>query len=301
MSRNLVFFQSCSLFALASTALAGELAQDVRASLDRITGGKGTYASDHETYSVVLPRYEATIVYNWQTLSPNLGLNSWAAFKAGINGQATLTGQVLLLEDEVDPVITAALDAGLKITGLASSTVFDGPRLYALDLNGTGTFQGLAEAFRRCLDETIEVRRANNHPRTAAPTAPLESSIDSAPLDAALSIKGDVVDGTYRATVGANALPGRTQVRPEMGMSTWISLAGTNERAIAHGEFIATSDDLQSVLKALRAKGMSIISIRNHTIGELPQCVFVYFRGEGPAIELAKAIKFALDVWMGKE
>jgi hypothetical protein len=200
-----------------------------------------------------------------------------------------------LLEDEVDQVITTALNRGLKITGLAPSTIFDGPHLYTLDLNGTGTFQGLGEAFRRCLDETLAVRRANNHPRTTTPTAPLDSSIDSAPLDAALSIKGDVVDGTYRATVGANALPGRTQVGSETGMSTWISVAGTNERAIAHGEFIATSDDLQSVLKALRAKGLSIISIRNHTIGENPQCVFVYFRGEGPAVELARSFRYTLD------
>ena len=65
-----------------------------------------------------------------------------------------LTGQLLLLEDEVNSVVSAALDAGLNVTGLAASSVFDGPHLFTLDVNATGTFVNLAAAFRKCLDET---------------------------------------------------------------------------------------------------------------------------------------------------
>jgi hypothetical protein len=86
-----------------------------------------------------------------------------------------------------------------------------------------------------------------------------------------------------------------------MGMSTWVSIAGTQDRAVAHGEFIASTDDLQRVLKALRLKGISITSIRNHTMGEHPQFVFVHFRGEGAALDLARAVKYALDAQVGKE
>jgi hypothetical protein len=82
-------------------------------------------------------------------------------------------------------------------------------------------------------------------------------------------------------------------------MSTWISIAGTNGHAVGHGEFIARTDDLQRVLKALRAKGISVRSIRNHTVGEHPQLVFVQFRGEGTAIQLASAIRYALDAQVG--
>jgi hypothetical protein len=289
------------LMALFSTALTGQVPQQVRVSIDRITSGKGAYFSDDQVYKVVVPREEATIVYDWQTLSPNLGLNSWAAFKSGIDGQAILTGQLLLLDDEVDSVISAALEAKLLVTGLASSSVFDGPRLSTIDVMANGTFEELAAGFRKCLDRIQQVRRARGRPKATGPDAPIESSIDPRPLDAVLSIKGIVIGGTYRAAIGANAVLWGEQVGREMGMSTWVSIAGTNDRAVAHGDFIASTDDLQRVLKALRLKGISITSIRNHTVGEHPQFVFVHFRGEGAALDLARAVKYALDAEVGNE
>jgi Domain of Unknown Function (DUF1259) len=172
-------------------------------------------------------------------------------------------------------------------------SVFEGPHLHTLDLTATGTFQELAAGFRKCLDEIQQVRRARalRTPNTTAPDVPLESSIDPAPLDSVLSLKGAVIGGAYRAAVGAD-----TVLRgEEAGGETWISVAGTNDHAIAHGEFNAGTDDLQRVLKALRVKGISVTSIRNHILGEEPQLVFVHFRGEGTALDLAKAIRYVLD------
>jgi hypothetical protein len=287
------------LIVLLTASLSGQVPQPVRVSIDRITGGQGAYAQDDQVYKIVLPREAATIVWDYQTLSPNLGLNSWAAFKPGIHNEAILRGQLLLLDDEVDSVMSVALQTGLEVTGLASSSIFDGPHLDTLDVAATGTFQDLAAGFRKCLDEIHHVRRANGRPRATAPDAPLDSSIDPAPLDAVLSMNGTLVNGAYRAAIGSNALLRGEQLGREMGMSTWISIAGTNGHAVGHGEFIARTDDLQRVLKALRAKGISVRSIRNHTVGEHPQLVFVQFRGEGTAIQLASAIRYALDAQVG--
>src|SRR5215469_5987952 len=132
------------LVASFSTVLTAQVPPDIRTSIDRILGAKGTYIPAGNVYKVVLPRSEATIVYDYQTLSPNLGLNSWVAFKSGIHEEAILTGQLLLLDDEVDSVISTALDAKLGVTGLAPLSVFDGPHLHTLDLSATGTFQDLA-------------------------------------------------------------------------------------------------------------------------------------------------------------
>ena len=284
-----------TLIALFSMTLRGQVPQQVRISIDRIIGGQSAYAPGDKVYKVVLPRAEAAIVYDWQTLSPNLGLNSWVAIKPGIHTEAILLGQLLLLDDEVDAVISAALDVRLQVTGLASLSAFDGPHLDTLDVSGAGGFQELANGFRRCLDEIQQVRRMRGRPSVTVPDAPLDSSIDPAPLNAALSMRGVVIAGAYRAAIGSNVLLRGEQVGGEMGMCTWISVAGTNERAVAHGEFIASSADLQRVLKALRAKGISITSIRNHTLGEHPQVVFVHFRGEGTATDLARAVRFGLD------
>ena len=141
------------LMASFSPVLRAQVPPQARASIDHILGGQGAYIPDDQVYKVILPRPEATIVYDYQTLSPNLGLNSWAAFKSGIHEEAILTGQLLLLDDEVDSVISAALEARLDVTGLASSAVFDGPRLHTMDVTATGTFQDLAAGFRRCLDQ----------------------------------------------------------------------------------------------------------------------------------------------------
>jgi len=127
-----------SLLTATAGSSAAEMPPQDRAAIERIIGAKGTYVSDDAVYKIVLPREAATVVQDYQTLSPNFGLNSWAAFSSAIHESALLSGEFLLLNDEVSPVLSAALDAGLETTGLAVSSVFDGPRLYTFDVFGRG-------------------------------------------------------------------------------------------------------------------------------------------------------------------
>jgi hypothetical protein len=295
------FFKIAIATVFSVTGAWATVPQQARTVIDHLTGVKGTYAADDGVYKVVSPREEATIVQDYQKLSPNLGLNSWAAFMSAIHHEALVTGQFLLLEDEVNSVITVTLDAGLQVTGLAASSLFAGPRLQTLDVTGTGSFEGLASAFRKSLDEIRRVRRAATllHTRFVAPTVPLESAIDGGPLDAILSMRGVVIEGVYRAAIGSRAVLRGEQIGREMGMSTWISVAGTNDHALAQGEFVETPDGLTTLLKALRARGVDITSIRNHTLGEHPQYVFVRFWSQDKALELAKKIRYVLDTQVG--
>ena len=292
----------CILLAvMLSVALAAEVPQLARASIDRITGGKGTYAADDGAYRIVFPREAAATVQDSQALSPNLGLNSWVAFSSAVHQEAILTGQFLVIADEVNSVLGAVLEAGLEVTGLAALPLFDGPLLYTLDVIGRGTFQGLAGAFRKGLDEIRRVRRsyASARAKWARPAVPNESAIVGGPLDAVLSMRGTVVGGVYRAAIGKKALIRGEDIGREMGISTWISVAGTNDRAIAYGELVEGADDLQKALRALVMKGVKVESIRNHTVGEHPQLVFIRFWGQGTALELARALRYVLDVEAG--
>jgi hypothetical protein len=121
----------------------------------------------------------------------------------------------------------------------------------------------------------------------------------SGPLDTILSMRGVVIGGVYRAAIGSRAVLHGELIGREMGMSTWVSFAGTNDHALAQGEFVETPDGLKILLKALRMKGVNIVSIRNHTLGEHPQCVFVRFWGQDNALELAKKIRYVLDTQVG--
>jgi hypothetical protein len=277
------------------------VSEQTRISIDQVIGHRGSYATEEGVYKILLPRKETTIVQDYQTLSPNLGLNSWVAFSSGVHHEAMLTGQFLLLDDEVNHVLDVVLDAGLDVTGLAPSYSFEGPHVHTIDVTGLGSFSTLASAFREGLEAIQRVRRtaAVSPKRSAAPTLPIESDIDPGPLDAVLSMKGTLIGGVYKAAIGSRTLLNGELIGREMGMSTWVSVAGRNDHALAHGEFIESPDRLRKLLTALRATGIHIASIRNHTVGEHPQWIFVRFWGEGSAIQLAKAVRYALDVQVG--
>lgn len=266
-----------------------------RASIERLLGLPGTYIAEEGVYKVVIPREEATVVNDEQPLSPDLGLNSWAAFTAGVHHEALLTGQFLLREGEANPVLGKVLETGLQVTGLAASSVFEGPRLQTLDISGVGTFAKLAAAFRQGLDEMHRLLTTKASLRSVLPAMPPISALEAGPLDAILAMRGVVTGGVYRGAISTRVLVDGKLVGREMGMSTWVSFAGKKEHAVAQGEFIVTPDELQNVLQALRAKDLRIVSIRNHTVGKQPSCLFVRFGAEGQALRLAQAVRSVLD------
>jgi len=118
---------------LAVSLLTAAVPENTRTLIDRILNKTGRYVDEEGSYKFILPREAATILADDESLSPNVGLNSWFTFSSGVHREAILTGQFLLLADEVNAVLNAGLDNGLEITGLADSSLFAGPRLYTMD------------------------------------------------------------------------------------------------------------------------------------------------------------------------
>ena len=252
-------------------------------SMERIIGKTGSYAPNESVFKIRIPRMDFPI-------------ESWVAFSPEIRGGGLMMGELQLLEGEVNPVATAVLDAGLNINGLANAIISDQPRLLTMNVGGTGSFDDLATGIRKSLDAITAAQRESGTVRAAFPKI---SSIDGGPIDTILSMKGTVTQGIYRASIGQISVLNNTPFGREMGASMSIMFAGTNQDAVVQGEFVATAEQLQRVLKALRAKRLDLISIRNHTIGEHPQLIFVRFTGRGIAADLAKAVRYALDVHVG--
>jgi len=109
-----------------------------------------------------------------------------------------------------------ALDAGLDINGLGNAMLFDQPRLLTLNLSGTGSFEKLASAFRKCLD-TSAAARSSTTSGPARSQFPKTSTIDAGPIDAILSMKGTVTNGVYRASIGQISVLNNTPIGKEMG------------------------------------------------------------------------------------
>jgi len=291
-----------TLFALCLPSPSqAQVPETDRHEIDELTSVKGTYIAEEGVYKLVLPNEAATVVLDYQTLPPTLGLNTWAAFSPARHHTALLTGEVLLLDDEVDSVMCSAIKANLEVTGLADTTFFDGPAVKTLDVSGVGSYQHLATALRRALDEIQRITRERTlHNATRRrPSVSLDSSISPGPIDEILSMHGKVFNGIYRAAIGRRGIVYGETVGREMGLSTWISISGTDQKALAHGEIIATAKELQTVLRSICSEDFHVISIRNHFLAEHPGFYFVRFWKAGRALDIAHSMRSTVEAQIG--
>jgi hypothetical protein len=284
----------------ASTAAMPPISQQVRAALDRLLGAKGVYVDEESAYKFAFPRTDISVQVGRQRLSPAQAPRSWATFSPSMHQESMVNGEIIVLEDEVNRVMSAALGAGLEVTGLGATLLFEQPRLLAMNVWGEGTFQSLGGALKKTLDEASRTRAdRSSSPPEGAVLPPVANAIDPAPLNGVLSMRGVVTDGIYRAAIGRIALLNGTPIGREMGMSTSIVMFGTNDRAFVHADLIVNPDELQRVLKALRARDFTITSIRKHTVAEHPESLFIQVWKQGSAVDLARGLRFALDVEVG--
>lgn len=291
-----------SLFALSlPSALHAQVPETDRHEIDQITGIKGTYVAEEGIYKLVLPNEAATVVLDYQTLPPTLGLNTWAAFSPAKHHTALLTGEFLLLDDEVDSVMCSAIKANLEVTGLADTTIFDGFVLKTLDVSGVGTYRHLATSLGRVLDEVqrSEKERTLRNTTRLRPSVSLDSSITPGPVDEILSMHGVIRNGIYCAAIGRRGIVYGETAGREMGLSTWISISGTDQKALAHGEIIATAKELQTVLRSICSEDFHVISIRNHFVAEHPGFYFVRFWKTGRALDIAHSMRSTLEAQIG--
>jgi hypothetical protein len=216
---------------------------------------KGVDVTDEEVYKFVFPRSEAVLPRDDETMSPNLSFNSWVGFASGAH-EAIVAGEFLLLEDEVNPVLSSLLGNRIQVTGLAQSSTFDGPRWFTLNFNGAGDFRQLASDVRRGMDAINEARRTGTLASRRKPSValPQHNTIDGAPLDAILSMRGTVSGGVYRAAIGRKVLLRGETVGRELGMSTWVSFAGTNDRALGQSELVATAGNSKELFQRFAAQ-----------------------------------------------
>jgi protein-tyrosine-phosphatase len=297
---------------LAVPALAIAAISDAqRNTIDQATGAKGVYTEAEDTFRVAFPRSDLKVTVEGRAMSPFLGFSSWAAFTPDAHGSLMVMGDMVLLEDEVNAALSAALDNGLEVTALHNDFFYESPRVMYMHIGGMGIAEQLAPAVKKVVDAVKGVRSgsATPAPRFAGAPVPETSSITPAPLDAIFfgqsasgqsSQKGEVNAGMYKATIGRSATMHGAKAGKQMGVNTWAAFAGSDANAMVDGDFSMTKEELQAVLKALRKAGINIVAIHNHMTNEEPQYVFLHHMGKDAAAELAKGIKAALDTQAGK-
>jgi hypothetical protein len=263
------------------------------AKIEQLTGVKGELNEKEGVYTVRVPRTDLQVITAGVKMNPAMGLTSYAAFmKAG--AKTMIMGDTTLTEDQVNPVMSAALDNGLDVTALHNHFFWDSPKVMFMHIGGMGDEEKLASAVGKVFAKIKETSGGKGQiPK--ADLDPVKTSLDPKSIEGIMGMKGQMGNGVYKITLGRTTKMGNIQVGNAMGINTWAAFVGSDQQAVVDGDFVMAEKELQTVLKALRGAGINIVAIHNHTEMESPRIVFLHYWGVGSTTDLAKGLKAALD------
>ena len=281
-------------------------AQDIPAEYQQVLdslGKKGDYKAN--VLKVNIPRSDLKFTVDGTAVPTPFGFGGWLAMTHGDKGNDVMMGDLVLLEDEVNPVMSALLDNGLEVTALHNHFFWESPRIFYMHVHGMGKPADLARMAKPALDliGKVPARGASANPltqETSTKTASFspQSGLDTAKLDGIVGYKGEqLAGGVYKFTIGRDDLKVKEMgatINARMGLNTWAAFYGSDDRADIAGDVAMLESELQSVLKTLRSHGLNVVAIHHHMTGSRPMIIFLHYWGQGPADRLAGGFKAAL-------
>ncbi|HSX77756.1 MAG TPA: DUF1259 domain-containing protein [Candidatus Saccharimonadia bacterium] len=262
------------------------------AKIDQLTGAKGELNTQEGVFKVSVPRTDLAVTAAGVKMTPPMGLTSWAAFQQ-VGPQTIVMGDIVLLEDQVNPVMSVALTNGLAVTALHNHFFWDTPKVMFMHIGGMGSAETLAGAVGKVF-ATIKETSGGKGTVPHAELDPARTSLDPKPVEEILGVKGQMANGVYKVTIGRATNMHGHDVGNTMGVNTWAAFVGSDDTAVVDGDFAMLESELQPVLKALRDAGINIVAIHQHMIMESPRVMFLHYWGVGPTRALATGLKAAL-------
>jgi hypothetical protein len=292
---------------ILSVAMAGPLAAGLSFTLasaavehldaDKIAAASGakTTVTPDGVVRIGWPRNDVKVQVDGVQLQPFAGLGSWAAFAAAPHG-AMVMGDTVVFQDEVTPAIDAAFAHGLEVTGMHNHFFYDEPKVYFMHIGGRGDPEALASGVKAVWDAIKRVRAADPTPGSAfVGLGPEADQLPPPKIEEILGHRAQSQDGIVKVTIGRDGTMHGLKVGASMGLTTWAAFTGGYKHAVVDGDFIMTAAEVQPVLRALRKADIHIVALHNHMFGEQPAYYFTHFWGKGPALELARGLRSALD------
>lgn len=262
------------------------------AKIEQTLGMKGV-TKDGE-YKVTVPQNDLNVVVDGFKIIPPMGLGSWAAFTSAEQG-AMVMGDIVVTESDLKPVQQEVIRQGLTVTAIHNHFLRDDPHVMYMHIGGMGSEEKLAQAVKAVLEKVKEVRGMN--PADGSKD-PVEFSLDTASLNNILGNTGEMSRGVYKHTIGrpdVDLKDHNSEVTSFLGFNTWASWQGTAEKAAVAGDFAMLENEVAPVIKALVENGIEVVAVHNHMVHEEPRIFFLHYWGVGPAEQLAKGLKAALD------
>ncbi len=210
-----------------------------------------------------------------------------------------MMGDLVLTEDEVNPVMSAILDNGLDVTALHNHFFWEQPRVFYMHVHGMGTASDLAKRVKPAIDLIDQAVKRASAPAATSGATP---TLDGAALAKIVGHQGEQNGPVYKITIGRPDIDLREHgavINARMGLNTWAAFAGTEADAMVAGDVAMLEQEVTPVLKALRANGIQVVAIHHHMTGVKPAVVFLHYYGTGPAAKLAQGVRSAVDL-LGK-
>ena len=290
---SLTFAVSLSAFWCVSIAQTQEMPADYQQVLKTV-GKSGDYKAN--VLKVNIPRNDIHVTIDKLPLPTPFGFGGWFAMTKGDGGDDVLMGDLVLLQEEVNPVMSALLDNGLEVTALHNHFFWETPRIYYMHVHGHGKAADLAQRIKPALDLIGKGQPAATASGSA--NANTKTSLDTAQISKIVGHEGEPSGAVYKITIGRDELKlkemGAT-INARMGLNTWAAFYGTNEDAAVAGDVAMLESEVTPTLKALRSNGLDVVAIHHHMIGTQPVIIFLHYWGRGPADKLAMGFKAALD------
>src|SRR5262245_12360507 len=291
------FLAGLFLVAFAWTERTFAQASDVPAEYQQVLSTLGKQGDFKDNVlKVNIPRSDLKVTVAGVATPTPFGFGGWVAMTKGTGGHDVLMGDLVLLQDEVNPVMTALLDNGLEVTALHNHFFWDEPRIFYMHVHGHGAPADLARQLKTALDL---IGRASP-PATSAPTAAATpaAALDTAKLKEIVGTEGEQNGAVYKFTIGRSDLKvvemGAT-INARMGLNTWAAFTGTNDKAAVAGDIAMLESEVTPVLKALRKNGLDVVAIHHHMTADRPMIIFLHYWGTGSADKLATGFKAAVN------
>lgn len=285
------------LGALLPTVAAGQDLpaeyQSVLASLNK----QGDFKDG--VFKVNIPRGDLTVKIGSRAAPTPFGFGGWVAMTPG-DGTQVLMGDLVLTEDEVNPVMSAILDNGLSVTALHNHFFWEQPRIFYMHVHGMGSAADLARKLKPAI---ALIDAAAARATSAAPAAgSAAGGVTGATVAKIIGHQGEQSGPVYKITIGRPDIDLRehgAKINARMGLNTWAAFAGTDSDAMVAGDVAMLESEVQPVLKTLRAHGIDIVAIHHHMTDVKPVVIFLHYFGTGPATKLAEGVRAAVDL-LGK-
>ena len=272
-------------------------AQDVPSEYQqvmKIVGKQGDYKAN--VLKVNIPRNDLHMQIAGFSVPTPFGFGGWFAMTKGDGGEEVVMGDLVLTQEEVNPVMSALLDHGLEVTALHNHFFWDEPRVFFMHIHGHGKALDLANDLKSAIDLIGQSKPAGSGQTTSAPAK--QSTLDTDKIAKIVGHAGEQNGPVYKITLGRDDLTVKEMgatINARMGLNTWAAFFGSNDDAAVAGDIAMLETEVQPTLKALRANGLDVVAIHHHMINSRPVIIFLHYWGRGPADKLAAGFKAALD------